>query len=87
VLQAESELKGVYTQRSVLIEVDPIDRLIEFGLAPELTYVIDPPLVAERLNVSFMIAVASPPPAIFDDEGKHVGGSWAVDHTVVVEAG
>lgn len=71
------------------MEVDPIDRLIELGLAPELTYVVKPAGVGPRLNVGLVITVIGLRPAIIDDEREDLREfrPRTVDHTMVVEAG
>lgn len=83
----EVELKGVFTQRSMLMKIRPVDRLIEFGLGPELTYIADPAAVGPWLDINLVVPVIGPKPAFSDHVWKRVRklGSRTVDHTMIME--
>jgi hypothetical protein len=58
------ELKGVFSQQSMLMEIHPVDRLIELRLGSELTYIADPATVGPWLDIDLIVAVIGLEPAL-----------------------
>lgn len=63
--------------------------MIELGLGPELTYIVDPAAIGPRLNVDLVITIVGVQPALSDRVRERLKefGSRTVDYTVIMETG
>ena len=70
------------------MEVQPVDRLIELGLRPVLSHVIDPAGIGPRLDIDLVVTVIGSGPAFSDEVWKLIDNLWSrtVDDTVIVKS-